>query len=83
LAGNTKRVSNATTKMSKEKSSEPRVERMEDQPVELKKGKKRKRAQPAKDGWSGKKGAGQLIKFDNSDDETPKPTPEKCHPTLS
>ncbi|CAG5147556.1 uncharacterized protein ALTATR162_LOCUS2057 [Alternaria atra] len=64
--------------MSKEKSSEPRVERMEDQPVELKKGKKRKRAQPAKDGWSGKKGAGQLIKFDNSDDETPKPTPEKA-----
>ncbi|KAG9192261.1 ATP-dependent RNA helicase DHR2 [Alternaria panax] len=63
--------------MSKGKSIEAKVEQKEDQAVELKKGKKRKRAQPAKDGWSGKKGAGQLSKFDDSDDDTPKPAPER------
>jgi ATP-dependent RNA helicase DHR2 len=67
----------AGTKMSKEKSDELKVEQKEDQAVELKKGKKRKRAQPAKDGWSGKKGAGQMLKFDDSEDEILKPTPER------
>ncbi|CAE7175911.1 hypothetical protein PTT_01261 [Pyrenophora teres f. teres 0-1] len=63
--------------MSKEKSSVPKVEQTDGKIAELKKGKKRKRAQPANDGWSGKKGAGQLTKFDNSDDETSKPVPER------
>ena len=63
--------------MSKEKSSVLEAEQPNSQTVELKKGKKRKRAQPTNDGWSGKKGAGQLTKFDNSDDETPKPIPER------
>jgi ATP-dependent RNA helicase DHR2 len=61
--------------MSKEKS----VESAGAQSVELVKGKKRKRAQPAKDGWSGKKGAGHLTKFDDSEPEdTPKDTPKEA-----
>ncbi|KAI4922548.1 hypothetical protein J4E90_000979 [Alternaria incomplexa] len=66
--------------MSNGKSSEPKVDGAKDLPVELKKGKKRKRVQPAKDGWSGKKGAGVLIKFDHSDDDTPSSTAEHPKP---
>ncbi|EUC39392.1 hypothetical protein COCCADRAFT_137 [Bipolaris zeicola 26-R-13] len=59
--------------MSQEKSMDSKVQNGEKGLVELKKGKKRKRAQPAKDGWSVKKGAGQLTKFDDSEDDTPNP----------
>ncbi|KAF1839728.1 P-loop containing nucleoside triphosphate hydrolase protein [Decorospora gaudefroyi] len=51
--------------MSKEKSSGAAASL----PVDLPKGKKRKRARPAKDGWSDRKGAGQLTKFDDSETE--------------
>lgn len=56
---------------------EPMVQNGEGGAVELKKGKKRKRAQPAKDGWSVKKGAGQLTKFDDSEDDVPNAVPEE------
>ncbi|USP73258.1 uncharacterized protein yc1106_00532 [Curvularia clavata] len=59
--------------MSKEKSMEPTVQNSESGSVGMNKGKKRKRAQPAKDGYSIKKGAGQLTKFDDSEDDTPNP----------
>jgi ATP-dependent RNA helicase DHR2 len=66
--------------MSKEKSSEP----VRTQPVDLVKGKKRKRAQPAKEGWSGKKGAGQLTRFDDSEtEEQLKVTPKETKPEPS
>ncbi|RAR07266.1 P-loop containing nucleoside triphosphate hydrolase protein [Stemphylium lycopersici] len=66
--------------MSKDKSVESKSQSVAAESVELKKGKKRKRAQPIKDGWSVKKGAGQLTKFDDSEDDAPKPVlDEKSH----
>lgn len=52
---------------------EPKIQNSETGSVGLNKGKKRKRAQPAKGGWSVKKGTGQLTKFDDSEDDTPNP----------
>lgn len=46
---------------------EPKIQNSETGSAGLNKGKKRKRAQPAKDGWSVKKGTGQLTKFDDSE----------------
>jgi ATP-dependent RNA helicase DHR2 len=66
-----------TTGILREKSMEPKAPNGANGSVDLKKGKKRKRAQPTTDGWNVKKGAGQLTKFDDSGDDASTPVVDK------
>ncbi|KAF1938053.1 pre-mRNA-splicing factor ATP-dependent RNA helicase PRP16 [Clathrospora elynae] len=62
--------------MSKEESNELKAQSAGKESVELTKGKKRKRAGP-QTGWSEKKGAGKLTKFDTAGKETTSTTPKE------